>query len=156
MKKKIVIIIPVVLLVSVIIALVIYFNTRITDITRDGEVVEFNVNRTFYLDDNGKKKVEVKFEGIGNVATKNFEGEILVEGFEIEAEAIGYDFQILGEEFEKQEGNYVLTCIGVEYKNENYRYSYDINISNNFREIEIIITNWASGETFRVVNEGAK
>lgn len=154
MKKKMVIIITLLLLIFVIIALVIYFNTRITDITIDNEVVEFNVKRKFYLCESEKKDVGVKFKGTGNFKTKDFEGEIIVEGFEIEADAIGYDFQVLGEEFENNSGDYLLTCIGVNYKDKNKQYSYDINISKDLKKIEIIITNWATEETFFVVNEG--
>lgn len=155
LRKKIgIIIILLLLILGIVLIRILIINNKITDIVKEENVVKFNVDRKFYMNENEKKDVSVTIEGIGDFKTKDFEGEIIVDGFEIEADAIGYDFQVLGEDFGDNRGDYLLSCIGVKYKDENKQYAYDINISKDFKKIEIIITNWATGETFFAINEG--
>ena len=166
-KKKIVIaIISVIALIAI--GLVVFFLVRkkpVTDIVMKENEVIFNVDRQFYLYDkdpsdkkNGKVKpireIKVIFNGTGNIKTHEYDGQVIVEDFELGGNFKSYYF-------EKDKKECHLTCEGVNLNDreavEGERYAYSISISPDFRDIKMWIyelDEGDGGEYYWVLNNG--
>ena len=148
-KKKIVIVAGCgIVLVAIVLAVFLGKRKKtVTDVVRRQNEVVFNVDRQFFLYDkdpfdknNGKvepiREIKVTFEGTGNSETNEYDGNVIVEGFEL-----GGNFQ--GYYFSEQEDEYSLTCTGLNMKDretvEGERYEYSISISQDFKDIKIWI-----------------
>ena len=167
-KKKIGIIIAIIVLVIVVAVCIyfIFFNKKVTDIKCDGDIIEFNVDRQFYLYDDYPldeeteveplREIEVTLKGTGNCATGEFDGVVNIEGFEMGGNLQSYCIQ-------KLEDIYMIDCLtsNVDYLEPvegNQRY-YNIQISDELKEIYIIITELSEQEPveytyYYVLNNG--
>ena len=130
---------------------------KIEDITVDGNRMALNVDRKFYVYDKDPRyldkdeppakilrEIDVVFNGVANFDTTEFDGEIKVNGYELDGNLIGYcaDKFFLDKD---DEYHYSLLCINsCEYvdgsETENLRIlQYDIEISSDLSEIYIIV-----------------
>ena len=104
-KKKIVIVAGCgIVLVAIVLAVFLGKRKKtVTDVVRRQNEVVFNVDRQFYLYDkdpfdknNGKvepiREIKVTFEGTGNSETNEYDGNVIVEGFELGGNFQGYYF----------------------------------------------------------------
>ncbi len=118
-------------------------NKNVTDIVMNGNEIDFNVDRKFYLyTDNPEdvknakpqKEVEVVFSGTGNIGSGDFEGNVSVEGLELGGNNQGYNLS-------KSENGYSLNCMGGNIQGiepvEGPIYNYIIDITENFDDIRI-------------------
>ena len=124
MKKKCLIIGLLVVVMITILVIVLKFGLKkekpITDIKVNGNEIELDINRKFFLYDEDSletekieplKEVEVVIKGKGNCNNNKFEGEVKVEGFDL-----GGNFQSFI--ISREENGYGMTCMGVNLQNE--------------------------------------
>lgn len=124
MKKKGLIIGLLVVVIITILVIVLKFGLKkekpITDIKVNGNEIELDINRKFFLYDEDSletekieplKEVEVVIKGKGNCNNNKFEGEVKVEGFDL-----GGNFQSFI--ISREENGYGMTCMGVNLQNE--------------------------------------
>lgn len=124
-----------------------------TDIKVNGNEIELDVNRKFFLYDEDPletekteplKEVKVVIKGKGNCNNNQFEGEVKVEGFEL-----GGDFQSFN--ISREENGYVMNCMGANLQNEEAvdgpLYCYWITISDDLKLIHIWITEFGKNES---------
>ena len=123
-----------------------------TDIKVNGNEIELDVNRKFFLYDEDPletekaeplKEVKVVIKGKGNCNNNQFEGEVKVEGFEL-----GGNFQSFN--ISREEDGYVMNCMGANLQNEEAvdgpLYYYWITISDDLKLIHIWITEFGKNE----------
>lgn len=158
MKKKCLIIGLLVVVMITILVIVLKFGLKkekpITDIKVNGNEIELDINRKFFLYDEDPletekekieplKEVEVVIKGKGNCNNK-FEGEVKVEGFEL-----GGNFQSFN--ISREENGYVMNCMGANLQNEEAvdgpLYCYWITISDDLKLIHIWITEFGKNES---------
>ena len=167
MKKKGLIIGLLVVVIITVLVIVLKFGLKkekpITDIKVNGNEIELDINRKFFLYDEDPletekieplKEVEVVIKGKGNCNNNKFEGEVKVEGFEL-----GGNFQSFN--ISREENGYEMTCMSVNLQNEEAvdvpLYYYWITISDDFKLIHIWITEYGkneSGDYHWVMNSG--
>lgn len=124
-----------------------------TDIKVNGNEIELDVNRKFFLYDEDPletekteplKEVKVVIKGKGNCNNNQFEGEVKVEGFEL-----GGNFQSFN--ISREENGYVMNCMGANLQNEEAvdgpLYCYWITISDDLKLIHIWITEFGKNES---------
>lgn len=124
-----------------------------TDIKVNGNEIELDVNRKFFLYDEDPletekteplKEVKVVIKGKGNCNNNQFEGEVKVEGFEL-----GGNFQSFN--ISREENGYVMNCMGANLQNEEAvdgpLYCYWITISDDLKLIHIWITEYGKNES---------
>lgn len=159
MKKKCLIIGLLVVVMITILVIVLKFGLKkekpITDIKVNGNEIELDINRKFFLYDEDPletekekieplKEVEVVIKGKGNCNNNKFEGEVKVEGFEL-----GGNFQSFN--ISREENGYEMTCMSVNLQNEEAvdgpLYYYWITISDDFKLIHIWITEYGKNES---------
>ena len=157
MKKKCLIIGLLVVVIITILVIVLKFGLKkekpITDIKVNGNEIELDINRKFFLYDEDSletekieplKEVEVVIKGKGNCNNNKFEGEVKVEGFDL-----GGNFQSFN--ISREENGYGMTCMGVNLQNEEAvdgpLYYYWITISDDFKLIHIWITEYGKNES---------
>lgn len=157
MKKKGLIIGLLVVVIITILVIVLKFGLKkekpITDIKVNGNEIELDINRKFFLYDEDSletekieplKEVEVVIKGKGNCNNNKFEGEVKVEGFDL-----GGNFQSFI--ISREENGYGMTCMGVNLQNEEAvdgpLYYYWITISDDFKLIHIWITEYGKNES---------
>lgn len=157
MKKKGLIIGLLVVVIITILVIVLKFGLKkekpITDIKVNGNEIELDINRKFFLYDEDPletekieplKEVEVVIKGKGNCNNNKFEGEVKVEGFEL-----GGNFQSFN--ISREENGYGMTCMGVNLQSEEAvdgpLYYYWITISDDFKLIHIWITEYGKNES---------
>lgn len=157
MKKKGLIIGLLVVVMITILVIVLKFGLKkekpITDIKVNGNEIELDINRKFFLYDEDSletekieplKEVEVVIKGKGNCNNNKFEGEVKVEGFDL-----GGNFQSFI--ISREENGYGMTCMGVNLQNEEAvdgpLYYYWITISDDFKLIHIWITEYGKNES---------
>lgn len=157
MKKKGLIIGLLVVVIITILVIVLKFGLKkekpITDIKVNGNEIELDINRKFFLYDEDPletekieplKEVEVVIKGKGNCNNNKFEGEVKVEGFDL-----GGNFQSFI--ISREENGYGMTCMGVNLQNEEAvdgpLYYYWITISDDFKLIHIWITEYGKNES---------
>ena len=157
MKKKCLIIGLLVVVMITILVIVLKFGLKkekpITDIKVNGNEIELDINRKFFLYDEDSletekieplKEVEVVIKGKGNCNNNKFEGEVKVEGFDL-----GGNFQSFI--ISREENGYGMTCMGVNLQNEEAvdgpLYYYWITISDDFKLIHIWITEYGKNES---------
>ena len=145
MKKKGLIIGLLVVVIITILVIVLKFGLKkekpITDIKVNGNEIELDINRKFFLYDEDPletekekieplKEVEVVFKGKGNCNNNKFEGEVNVDGFDL-----GGNFQSFY--ISREENGYEMTCMGVNLQNEatvsGPLYNYWITISDDLK-----------------------
>ena len=137
----------------------------VTDIVENGDLVEFNVDRKFYLyeenplseeskDVKPLKEVEVVIQGTANSKTEEFDGEISVEGFELGGNTQSYSFI---KRPEKEKYRYTIVASGCNVQNlesvEGPLYYYDITVSKDLKQIKIWIIS-RDDEWHWAVNDG--
>ena len=167
MKKKGLIIGLLVVVIITVLVIVLKFGLKkekpITDIKVNGNEIELDINRKFFLYDEDPletekieqlKEVEVVIKGKGNCNNNKCEGEVKVEGFEL-----GGNFQSFN--ISREENGYEMTCMSVNLQNEEAvdgpLYYYWITISDDFKLIHIWITEYGkneSGDYHWVMNSG--
>lgn len=157
MKKKGLIIGLLVVVIITILVIVLKFGLKkekpITDIKVNGNEIELDINRKFFLYDEDPletekieplKEVEVVIKGKGNCNNNKFEGEVKVEGFDL-----GGNFQSFN--ISREENGYEMTCMSVNLQNEEavdgQLYYYWITISDDFKLIHIWITEYGKNES---------
>lgn len=164
MKKKGLIIGLLVVVIITIFVIVLKFGLKkgkpikekpITDIKVNGNEIELDINRKFFLYDEDpleteKEKIEplkavgVVIKGKGNYNNNKFEGEVKVEGFEL-----GGNFQSFN--ISREENGYGMTCMSVNLQNEEAvdgpLYYYWITISDDLKLIHIWITEYGKNES---------
>lgn len=157
MKKKGLIIGLFVVVIITILVIVLKFGLKkekpITDIKVNGNEIELDINRKFFLYDEDTletekieplKEVEVVIKGKGNCNNNKFEGEVKVEGFDL-----GGNFQSFN--ISREENGYEMTCMSVNLQNEEAvdgpLYYYWITISDDFKLIHIWITEYGKNES---------
>lgn len=157
MKKKGLIIGLLVVVIITILVIVLKFGLKkekpITDIKVNGNEIELDINRKFFLYDEDPletekieplKEVEVVIKGKGNCNNNKFEGEVKVEGFDL-----GGNFQSFN--ISREENGYGMTCMGVNLQSEEAvdgpLYYYWITISDDFKLIHIWITEYGKNES---------
>lgn len=157
MKKKGLIIGLLVVVIITILVIVLKFGLKkekpITDIKVNGNEIELDINRKFFLYDEDSletekieplKEVEVVIKGKGNCNNNKFEGEVKVEGFDL-----GGNFQSFS--ISREENGYEMTCMSVNLQNEEAvdgpLYYYWITISDDFKLIHIWITEYGKNES---------
>lgn len=157
MKKKGLIIGLLVVVIITILVIVLKFGLKkekpITDIKVNGNEIELDINRKFFLYDEDSletekieplKEVEVVIKGKGNCNNNKFEGEVKVEGFDL-----GGNFQSFN--ISREENGYEMTCMSVNLQNEEAvdgpLYYYWITISDDFKLIHIWITEYGKNES---------
>ena len=157
MKKKGLIIGLLVVVIITILVIVLKFGLKkekpITDIKVNGNEIELDINRKFFLYDEDPletkkieplKEVEVVIKGKGNCNNNKFEGEVKVEGFDL-----GGNFQSFN--ISREENGYEMTCMSVNLQNEEAvdgpLYYYWITISDDFKLIHIWITEYGKNES---------
>lgn len=159
MKKKGLIIGLLVVVIITILVIVLKFGLKkekpITDIKVNGNEIELDINRKFFLYDEDPletekekieplKEVEVVIKGKGNYNNNKFEGEVNVEGFDL-----GGNFQSFY--ISREENGYEMTCMGVNLQNEatvsGPLYNYWITISDDLKLIHIWITEFGNNES---------
>lgn len=159
MKKKGLIIGVLVVVIITILVIVLKFGLKkekpITDIKVNGNEIELDINRKFFLYDEDPletekekieplKEVEVVIKGKGNCNNNKFEGEVNVEGFDL-----GGNFQSFY--ISREENGYEMTCMGVNLQNEatvsGPLYNYWITISDDLKLIHIWITEFGNNES---------
>ncbi|MBQ4524365.1 MAG: hypothetical protein IJA10_15705 [Lachnospiraceae bacterium] len=174
-RKPMIIITIIVLGVAVTSAGILYFVNRdrwfhkekpITDVVVDGDVIEFNVNRKFYLyeenplgekakDVKPLKEVAVVMKGNADFTKENFEGEVSVEGFELSGNTQVYSIE---KDTTKSEYEYMMFAVGLngEETVEKPQYGYRISITEDFKVINIWIFDTLSDDEkfYWAVNEG--
>lgn len=159
MKKKCLIIGLLVVVMITILVIVLKFGLKkekpITDIKVNGNEIELDINRKFFLYDEDPletekekieplKEVEVVIKGKGNCNNNKFEGEVKVEGFDL-----GGNFQSFN--ISREENGYEMTCMSVNLQNEEAvdgpLYYYWITIGDDFKLIHIWITEYGKNES---------
>lgn len=157
MKKKGLIIGLLVVVIITVLVIVLKFGLKkekpITDIKVNGNEIELDINRKFFLYDEDPleaekieplKEVEVVIKGKGNCNNNKFEGEVKVEGFDL-----GGNFQSFN--ISREENGYEMTCMSVNLQNEEAvdgpLYYYWITISDDFKLIHIWITEYGKNES---------
>lgn len=157
MKKKCLIIGLLVVVMITILVIVLKFVLKnekpTTDIKVNGNEIELDVNRKFFLYDEDPletekteplKEVKVVIKGKGNCNNNQFEGEVKVEGFEL-----GGNFQSFN--ISREENGYVMNCMGANLQNEEAvdgpLYCYWITISDDLKLIHIWITEFGKNES---------
>lgn len=132
-------------------------QTKIEDMTVDGNRMALNVDRKFYVYDKDPRyldkdeppakilrEIEVVFNGVADFDTTEFEGEIKVEGYELDGNLIGCCANKVFLD-KDDEYHYSFSCINAcEYvdgsETDNLRIlQYDIEISSDLSEIYIMV-----------------
>lgn len=167
-RKRMIIIAITVLGVALISAGILCFVNRdrwfhkekpVTDVVVDGDAIEFNVNRKFYLyeedplfeetkDVKPLKEVEVVMNGNADLTKENFEGTISVEGFETKDNM--QNCPIIEDTSESDYG-YMMIALG-----SDHQYGYQISITEDFKVINIWIFDRTTDDEqfYWAVNEG--